>query len=90
MNKYCPSNGTEGAYFIEAWCVGCANEDWEEKNCPILTAAMVYDVDEDEYPAEWTYNEHGTPICTAFTVDPTEHPGRAMRMREQAGQMRLF
>lgn len=61
--KYRPSNGTEGAGFICAWCEACERDIHED--CPILAATFLYDVDDANYPAEWIEDESG-PRCTAF------------------------
>ena len=58
MSKlYRPSNGTEGAYFIEAFCVRC----WYDRNedCPILADSFIKQVpewvcDDDEENAKCT------------------------------------
>lgn len=66
MKKYRPSNGSEGDWFINKYCMNCIHENEATgKCCDILTATHVYDVDEPEYPAEWIYDEHGKPKCTA-------------------------
>jgi hypothetical protein len=28
--------------------------------------AMIYDLEDKEYPEEWQYDEHGEPVCTEF------------------------
>ena len=58
-----PSNGTEGACFVDSWCGQC--ERGTRRDCPILGATYAYDVDEPEYPKEWIRDSHG-PRCTAF------------------------
>ncbi|WP_419621284.1 hypothetical protein, partial [Thiolapillus sp.] len=62
--KYRPSSGTEGASFYETWCSECARDEGE--SCEILAKTFRIDVEDDEYPQEWTYDESGRPICTAF------------------------
>jgi len=65
--KYRPSNGSEGMDFMTRFCDQCVYEDWEgDKECPIIGATMIYDVDDPEYPEEWTYDQAGDPICTKF------------------------
>jgi hypothetical protein len=68
--KYCPSNGTEGADFIDAWCRKCVRDQGDieagEPGCEILFTTMVLDVDHPDYPSEWTFDRFGRPICTAF------------------------
>lgn len=70
--KYIPSNGTEGEGFMSAFCYQCIHERWihrqdedrEEDKCDILSRAFLYNVDDPEYPEEWTYDENGKPTCT--------------------------
>lgn len=70
--KYQPSNGTEGCGFIECYCLNCINEKFMhtqkhgDLQCDILNRTMLFNVKDKEYPEEWTYNEEGNPICTAF------------------------
>ena len=73
MEKYRPSNGTEGDCFIEAFCCQCARSehlqdgagDMDPVGCPILDLTFRHDVDAPEYPAEWVQDESG-PRCLAF------------------------
>lgn len=71
MRKYRPSNGTEGMCFMEQFCDHCIHERYnqtlndDDKKCTILSNTMTYDVTDEKYPVEWTYNEQGEPICTA-------------------------
>jgi len=70
--KYMPSNGTEGGGFIEAFCWNCVHEKWihtlrdGDKKCDILSRSMIYRIEDEEYPKEWTYDENGKPTCTAW------------------------
>jgi hypothetical protein len=67
MKKYRPSNGTEGMAFCEHFCERCIHENPSQESkrkCDILTATMLYDVNEEKYPKEWTYDENGSPTCT--------------------------
>jgi len=32
----------------------------------IIVGAMVFDVDDPSYPKEWTHDDEGAPVCTAF------------------------
>lgn len=72
---YRPSNGTEGEGFIGCWCARCDrdhfNEDTMRGGCRILADTLFYDRDDPKYPEEWTYNEAGEPICTAFVARGT-------------------
>ena len=31
-----------------------------------MSDTMIYNVDDPEYPEQWTYNEQGYPTCTAW------------------------
>ena len=65
MSKpYRPSNGTEGAGFMECFCVRC----WWDRNgsCGILANTLCYEVDDPLYPKEWIRDEGG-PRCTQFS-----------------------
>lgn len=67
--KYRPANGTEGLMFMERWCEQCScysAEHSEEPDCAILSASFWNDIDDPDYPTEWTYDETGQPRCTAF------------------------
>lgn len=63
IEKYRPSNGTEGEWFIGEWCCKCQCD--ENEDCRIVAATFIYDVDAPEYPAEWVEDESG-PRCTEF------------------------
>lgn len=70
--KYCPSNGTEGEIFISEFCEHCINEkfihtqDFKDKQCKLLNNALLYDKNDKEFPEEWTYDNEGYAICTAY------------------------
>ena len=62
---YRPSNGTEGDIFVRQWCEHCNCMAPHDDGCPILNAAMVFKLGDQQYPPEWIYR--GTvPTCTAF------------------------
>lgn len=70
---YCPSNGTEGEWFIDKYCSNCIHEKWlhspeddDAKKCEILSNSMLYNYNEPGYPKEWIYDEKGKPSCTCF------------------------
>ncbi len=76
IEKYRPSNGTEGDFFMDAWCRHCARDkamsegmdldDCDDNDfCRILNDTQRYGVDHPKYPIEWQYKD-GQPICTAF------------------------
>ncbi|WP_299378473.1 hypothetical protein [uncultured Kiloniella sp.] len=65
---YRPSNGTEGDFFIDAWCVNCYRFDEEDGpfNCPIYERMMCHQIGEEGYPQELVWGETGQPLCQAF------------------------
>ncbi len=68
MKKYQPSNGTEGAEFVEKHCMRCIHCDPDpdgEKQCLIWMRTLMHNVNDPEYPKEWIVNEQGVPTCTA-------------------------
>ena len=72
--RFRPHNGTEGMDFIDQYCSCCIYERWmhhqdedkEEDKCGILTKTYVYKTTDPEYPDEWTYDNEGKPVCTAW------------------------
>lgn len=81
--KYRPSNGTEGHFFINDFCCLCARSEHLQPGasadtpagCRILDLTFQHDVGDAEYPAEWISDERGNR-CTAFVAEgqtvPTE------------------
>lgn len=66
--SYRPSNGTEGMWFTDEYCMNCINCDPDpegEKQCEILMRSMMYSVKDPEYPKEWIYDENDEPKCTS-------------------------
>lgn len=74
---YRPSNGTEGAIFIDNWCAQCERdhgmmaglplEDCDDNSiCGIIADTYCYAVDDPAYPKEWQYGNDGQPRCTAY------------------------
>jgi len=64
---YRPSNGTEGMYFTDKYCMNCIQGDPNpegKKQCEILLATLIYNVNEKGYPPEWQYNDDDEPVCT--------------------------
>lgn len=79
VQRYRPSNGTEGDGFIAAFCYKCGRdkalsegEPLEEcddgERCEIVGRTFLYDTSAPEYPVEWTFDKHGRPCCTAFVA----------------------
>ena len=76
-DKYQPSSGTDGECFFATWCYHCqrdkamlegANFDDcdDDEKCEIIGNTMAFKPSDPEYPKEWTYDDAGVPICTAF------------------------
>lgn len=59
--KFRPSNGIIGESFIGDWCGTCTRF----LDCEIYPRAMLHQIDEPEYPVEWTYDADGEACCTA-------------------------
>lgn len=67
--KYQPSNGSEGEWFTEKYCMNCIHCDPDPegaKQCEILCKTFVFSPADEEYPNEWTYNDEGKPVCTSW------------------------
>ena len=75
--KYRPANGYEGEIFFSFWCRHCQrdkamregydiNDCYDDEKCDILRNSMEFNVDEDDYPHQWTYGLDGQPCCTSF------------------------
>lgn len=78
-NLYQPSNGTEGADFMNSWCRNCARDkamregaDFDECDdnelCEIIAAAFRGPV------KEWIDDDDKGPRCTAFVKADTQIP----------------
>lgn len=62
---YRPSNGTEGEIFMSQYCERCTKEAGK-RECGLIVRSLSFDVDDPEYPKEWTHDSEGRPTCTAF------------------------
>lgn len=88
--KYRPSNGSEGEWFMSKFCDRCVYDrrDDDDGGCNIILRTMIHDVDDAEYPKEWTRNDKGEPVCTKFAkelpVEPKQSP------KPLPGQKELF
>lgn len=69
--QYVPSNGTEGACFLEGWCAQCARDramregvELEEcddnERCEIIAASFRGEA------VEWREMEDGNTVCLAY------------------------
>lgn len=69
--SYRPSNGTEGACFMELHCLQCIHEKFshsqnhDDAKCDILSRSFLHQLGEKDYPVEWVY-KNNIPTCTAF------------------------
>jgi len=66
--SYQPSNGSEGIWFTEKFCMQCknCNPDPEgEKQCNILLRSLCYKIGDGEYPKEWIYKD-SEPTCLSY------------------------
>ncbi len=66
---YQPSNGTEGMWFMEEYCMNCLHCDPDpngRKQCEVMCAAMCYNIDEPKYPKEWVYDENDHASCSKW------------------------
>lgn len=70
--KYRPSNGSEGRYFMSIFCENCKKD--ENHDCPIIVESMVNDLEDPDYPSEWCYDDKGKPTCTAFEENKNDKP----------------
>lgn len=74
---YRPSNGMEGAAFQLKWCAKCCRDSGDvdldlRDGCQILASALLLEIDDPHYPAEWIEDDTG-PRCTMWNVPlPTE------------------
>lgn len=74
---YRPSSGTEGEGFTCNWCDRClhdravrVHQDYAN-GCDILARALMFEIEEPGYPAEWQRYTDGPreAFCTAFKQD---------------------
>ena len=76
--KYRPSNASEFDGFFTSWCEHCeyerAHQEEDGEPCPTLGGSFVYNLDDPEYPKEWTYDEYNKPCCTAFVQSGDRPP----------------
>lgn len=69
---YRPPNGTSGSMFRARMCDRCTRDT--NADCRIFIRAMIHEVGDPEYPAEWV-QDPGDPIgatarCTKFEALP--------------------
>lgn len=69
MDKYQPSNGTEGMIFMSKFCDHCIHQHPDPDHpsqCQLIMLSMAYNVKHPQYPEEWTYDKEGKPTCTKY------------------------
>lgn len=65
--KWRPANGYEGDRFYSHFCSNCKKDDRENENyCPLILLTMNYNVEDEEYPAQWQIWKNGLPVCTDY------------------------
>lgn len=62
--KWRPSNGCEGDFFMCNVCASCSRGP--ASGCDLALAALVHDITADDYPSEWQIGHDGLPTCTAW------------------------
>jgi len=86
VERYRPSNGTEGEAFEARFCDRCAEEErlraGGDASCMIHMATYAFDVDHECYPAEWIV-DHAGPRCTAFRPEGTGTMAEVERDRQK-------
>lgn len=81
--KYFPSNGTDGAIFMDNYCYEC----YKEKNCSILFNALV----NNKEPKQWIYGDDGYPTCTSFkSIEDRRKDIREKNKPDMSGITTLF
>lgn len=72
---YRPSSGSEGEYFLSAWCSECqrdkvmsgqATVEDADKDPDLYCEILNRSFRSDEPLPEWTYGADGQPCCTKF------------------------
>lgn len=69
LRPYQPSNGTEGMWFTDKFCMNCLHCDPNpsgKKQCEILCRSLCWNVGDPQYPKEWIYDQDDKPACTKF------------------------
>lgn len=70
IEKYRPSNGSEGMSFINKWCGPCRKHG----HCHIQYDTMYFYVDDEKWPEDWSDQWRICPatreaVCTDFEAD---------------------
>lgn len=67
--KYCPSNGTEGSWFEDKFCMNCIHtnpDPCKKPQCEIWCRALCWNVTDEHFPKEWIYDDNDKPTCTSW------------------------
>lgn len=67
--KYQPSNGSEGDWFEDKFCMNCLHtnpDPCKKPQCEIWCRAVCWNVNDEHYPKEWIYDKNNKPTCTAW------------------------
>lgn len=67
MERYQPSNGSDGMAFMSEFCEQCMFDNSQKKvYCDVLNRTMIHDIKDEEYPKEWVYDGNFKPTCTKW------------------------
>lgn len=94
--KYRPSNGTEGDFFINEFCMACKHERYQhtyddnDLKCDIFSRSLIYDLNDPEYPEEWVYDKDNKPTCTAHKFWDWDKDGEPEIEIKDPNQLNLF
>lgn len=89
---YCPSNGSEGEFFMDQWCHRCERDRRKDRPCRILSLTFTLDVNDPGYPPEWVCDVEGwpgNPRCTAFQSRMPNSARRVAKIIRDKRQMTM-
>ena len=90
IEKYQPSNGSEGCSFTEEFCDQC-EFGVDNQPCGILFRSMAFDIEDNQYPSEWVYETTtGKAECTVFRRHDPRPKERGRRDYLDKRQLNLF
>lgn len=70
-DRYAPESQAERLCFEMGFCSRCKRGTDPDNSCSIQVLASMHDIDDEQYPDEWTYSSYGQPTCTGFvSVEP--------------------